>query len=101
MPSARKGVIGLEGAWERRLDDRDKRGPHPRDGNQDSYATGRDLGVQAGSTSNFRADRARGAAAYDGLSRATREWRGKSRSGRDADRDRFWGDRKEAEELRS
>jgi hypothetical protein len=57
--------------------------------------------VQAGSASNFRADRAGVAAADDGLSRATREWRGKSRSRRDADRERFWDDRKEAEELRS
>ena len=69
--------------------------------NQDSYATGAALGVQSGSTSNFRADRDGVARAYDGLSRATREWRVKSRGGRDADRDRFWGDRKEAEELSS
>jgi Mg-chelatase subunit ChlD len=67
--------------------------------NQDSYATGRDLGVQAGSTSNFRADRQGVALAYESLGRATREWRGKSRTARDADRGRFWGDRKEAEEV--
>ena len=39
--------------------------------NQDSYATGAALGVQSGSTSNFRADREGVARAYDGLSRAT------------------------------
>jgi ADP-ribosylglycohydrolase len=67
--------------------------------NQDSYATGRDVGVHAGSTSDFRADRQGVALAYESLGRATREWRGKSRAARDADRDRFWGDRKEAEEV--
>src|SRR6185369_71147 len=46
--------------------------------NQDSYAEGGALGFATGSTSNFPASAPGVAAAYVGLNRATREWRGKS-----------------------
>jgi ADP-ribosylglycohydrolase len=67
--------------------------------NQDSYAEGGRLGFSYGSTSNFKADRAGVQAAFSGLNRAAGEWRGKASRVRLADRERFWGDRKEAEEL--
>ena len=67
--------------------------------NQDSYAEGGRLGFSYGSTSNFKADRAGVQAAFSGLNRAAGEWRGKASRARLADRERFWGDRKEAEEL--
>ena len=67
--------------------------------NQDSYAEAGSLGIAAGSTSNFHAGPSSVAAAYAGLSRATREWRGKAAPLRMADKERFWGARKEAEEV--
>jgi hypothetical protein len=67
--------------------------------NQDSYAEGGALGFATGSTSNFRATPGSVAAAYGGLNRATREWRGKSAQLRMLDKERFWGERKEAEEV--
>ena len=67
--------------------------------NQDSYAEGGRLGFSSGSTSNFKADRVGVQAAFSGLNRAAGEWRGKASRARLADRERFWGDRKEAEEL--
>ncbi len=67
--------------------------------NQDSYAEGGRLGFSYGSTSNFKADRAGVQAAFSGLNRAAGEWRGKASRVRLADRERFWGERKEAEEL--
>lgn len=66
--------------------------------NQDSYAAGRAIGLAAGNVSNFGADATGVDAAYLGLSRATREWRGKSRQARSHDAQRFWGDVKEAED---
>ena len=66
--------------------------------NQDSYAEAGSLGISVGSISNFAATPRSVAAAYSGLSRATREWRAKAASERMADNERFWGDRKEAEE---
>ena len=66
--------------------------------NQDSYATGGSVGFQAGNVSNFEASPIGVDAAYNGLSRTVREWRGKSREARQHDRDDFWGGRKEAEE---
>ena len=66
--------------------------------NQDSYAEGGRLGFSSGSTSNFKADRVGVQAAFSGLNRAAGEWRGKASRARLADRERFWGDRKEAEE---
>ena len=56
------------------------------------------LGIASGSTSNFRPTPSNVASAYVGLSRATREWRGKAAQMRMVDKERFWGDRKEAEE---
>ncbi|HTN79694.1 MAG TPA: ADP-ribosylglycohydrolase family protein [Acidimicrobiales bacterium] len=66
--------------------------------NQDSYLEAGSFGIAPGSVSNFRATPSSVAAAYAGLGRATREWRGKSARLRMADSRRFWGDRKEAEE---
>jgi hypothetical protein len=66
--------------------------------NQDSYAAGGGLGVAAGSVSNYRADSQGVQVAFSSISRGTSEWRGKSPSRRHADRDAFWGGRKEAEE---
>jgi ADP-ribosylglycohydrolase len=67
--------------------------------NQDSYAAGGALGVDAGNVSNFRPDAVGLAATYDGLSRTVTEWRGKDRARRLRDRDDFWDGRKEAEEV--
>ena len=67
--------------------------------NQDSYAEGGALGFADGQHVELRSRRpASVAAAYAGLNRATREWRGKSARLRMVDKERFWGDRKEAEE---
>ena len=66
--------------------------------NQDSYASGAQIGLQSGNVSNFEASPVGVAAAYDGLARTVSAWRGKSRSDRRRDRDEFWGDHKEAEE---
>ena len=67
--------------------------------NQDSYAVGDQMAMPAGNVSNFRADEDGMVATYAGLDRTVREWRGKQRHERRRDADRFWGDRKEAEEL--
>jgi ADP-ribosylglycohydrolase/uncharacterized protein YegL len=66
--------------------------------NQDSYASGGQLGFHAGNTSNFAASPMGVQAAYDGLGRTVSEWRGKTRAERQRDKDAFWGGRKEAEE---
>ena len=66
--------------------------------NQDSYAAGGGLGVAAGSVSNYRADSQGVRVAFSSISRGTSEWRGKSGARRHAERDEFWGGRKEAEE---
>jgi len=68
--------------------------------NQDSYKTGLRMAMPAGNVSNFRADESGVRAAYSGLDRTVSEWRGKARYERRRDVDQFWGDRKEAEELR-
>jgi ADP-ribosylglycohydrolase len=67
--------------------------------NQDSYDVGGQMAMPAGNVSNFRADEMGVSATYAGLDRTVREWRGKQRHERRRDADRFWGDRKEAEEL--
>ena len=67
--------------------------------NQDSYAVGGQMAMPEGNVSNFRADEMGVSATYAGLDRTVREWRGKQRHERRRDADRFWGDRKEAEEL--
>lgn len=66
--------------------------------NQDSYATGSEIGLTAGNTSNYTASRTSVLATHRGLTRSVREWRGKSRSTRVADSDNFWGGIKEGEE---
>jgi ADP-ribosylglycohydrolase len=66
--------------------------------NQDSYAAGARIGLSDGNVSNFAPDGFGVRAASAGLSRATREWRGKGRAERSRDREQFWGDRKEAED---
>ena len=68
--------------------------------NQDSYEAGGRMSMPAGNVSNFRADESGVQAAYTGLDRTVSEWRGKARHERVRDADRFWGDTKEAEELR-
>jgi hypothetical protein len=66
--------------------------------NQDSYATGGDVGFSAGNTSNFTSSPIGVQAAYSGLDRTVGDWRGKSREQRRLDKDDFWSGRKEAEE---
>lgn len=66
--------------------------------NQDSYATGSEIGSTAGSTSNYTASRTSVLATHRGLTRSVRDWRGKSRDVRRADADNFWGGIKEGEE---
>jgi len=68
--------------------------------NQDSYEAGNLMSMPAGNVSNFRADESGVHAAYTGLDRTVSEWRGKARHERRRDADQFWGDTKEAEELR-
>jgi hypothetical protein len=67
--------------------------------NQDSYEAGAALSMAAGNVSNFRPDSQGTAAAYAGLDRTVREWRGKSRPDRLRDVDEFWAGQKEAEEV--
>jgi Mg-chelatase subunit ChlD len=67
--------------------------------NQDSYVTGAHLAMAAGNTANFKASPDGVRASYQGLSRTTREWRAKERAARMADRDIFWGGKKESEEA--
>ena len=67
--------------------------------NQDSYEAGAALSMAAGNVSNFRPDSQGTAAAYAGLNRTVREWRGKSRPDRLRDVDEFWAGQKEAEEV--
>jgi ADP-ribosylglycohydrolase len=66
--------------------------------NIDSYDTGSRVGLGAGNVTNYAGDSAGTAVAYQSLTRAAGEWRGKSRAHRVADRDAFWGRRKEAED---
>lgn len=58
--------------------------------NQDSYATTRDLAMAGGSTSNFEANPAGVAMAYDLLSANVSAYRSKPRRTRVADEARFW-----------
>ena len=68
--------------------------------NQNSYDTGGRMSMPAGNVSNFRPDESGVHAAYTGLDRTVRKWRGKARHERVRDADHFWGNTKEAEELR-
>jgi len=67
--------------------------------NQDSYATGGQLAMAAGSTANFAASPASVSASYRGLSRSVGEFRRKDRSRRVAEADEFWGGVKESEDV--
>jgi Mg-chelatase subunit ChlD len=67
--------------------------------NQDSYATGAQMAMAAGSTANFAASPASVAASYRGLSRSVGEFRRKDRARRLAEADDFWGGVKESEET--
>jgi Mg-chelatase subunit ChlD len=67
--------------------------------NQDSYATGDQMAMAAGSTANFAASPASVAASYRGLSRSVGEFRRKDRARRLAEADDFWGGIKESEEV--
>ena len=67
--------------------------------NQDSYATGGQMAMAAGSTANFAASPASVAASYRGLSRSVGEFRRKDRARRLAEADDFWGGVKESEDV--
>lgn len=66
--------------------------------NQDAYAEGGKAGYARGSTQNWTADDAGAAAAFQSLSRATRSYRDKGRSGRYAGREDFFEGKNEAED---
>ena len=65
--------------------------------NQDSYEVGHDLGVAAGSVSNWAPSPAGYLLASESVSRAAADFRGKSRRARHSDRNDFFGGVKEAE----
>lgn len=67
--------------------------------NQDSYATGAQMAMAAGSTANFAASPAGVAASYRGLSRSVAEFRRKDRARRVAEADDFWGGVRESEQT--
>ena len=67
--------------------------------NQDSYAEGGHIGLVDGNIQDYAATPESVAAAFDSMSRATREYRGKPRFSRVADKERFFGGLKEAEEA--
>jgi Mg-chelatase subunit ChlD len=67
--------------------------------NQDSYATGGQMAMAAGSIANFAASPASVAASYRGLSRSVGEFRRKDRKRRVAEADEFWGGIKESEDI--
>ena len=65
--------------------------------NQDSYLEAGRMGVSQESISNFEASAAGTAAAFQSISRATREYRGKTRIERTRDSGTFFGGTREAE----
>ena len=65
--------------------------------NQDSYLEAGSIGVSEESISNFGATATGTAAAFQSISRATREYRGKTRIERTRDSGRFYGGTREAE----
>jgi len=67
--------------------------------NQDSYIEGGHIGLVDGNIQDYAATPESVAAAFDSMSRATGEYRGKPRSSRFADKERFFGGVKEAEEA--
>ena len=66
--------------------------------NQDSYAAGDQIGMAAGSVSNFAASPMGARTAFSSASRATAMYRRKGRTQRHADADEFFGGIKEAED---
>ena len=67
--------------------------------NQDSYAEGGKIGLATGNVQDYAATPDSVGDAFGSMSRATGDFRGKSRRQRGADKDRFFGDIKEAEEA--
>ena len=67
--------------------------------NQDSYAEGGHIGLVDGNIQDYAATPESVAAAFNSMSRATREYRGKPRFSRVADKELFFGGLKEAEEA--
>ncbi len=67
--------------------------------NQDSYLEAGRIGVSRESISNFTATEAGTAAAFQSISRATREYRGKTRIERTRDSGTFFGGTREAEAV--
>ena len=68
--------------------------------NQDSYLEAGRIGVSQESISNFDASAAGTAAAFQSISRAASEYRGKTRMERTRDSGTFFGGTREAEEIR-
>jgi len=67
--------------------------------NQDSYAEGGKIGLVDGNVQDYAATPESVDKAFASMSRATGEFRGKPRMGRIADKERFFGGLKEAEEA--
>ena len=67
--------------------------------NQDSYAEGGKIGLATGNVQDYAATPDSVGDAFGSMSRATGDFRGKSRRQRGADKERFFGDIKEAEEA--
>ena len=67
--------------------------------NQDSYAEGRKIGLAGGNVQDYAATPESVDLAFASMSRATGEFRSKTRSQRVTDKERFFGDVKEAEEA--
>lgn len=68
--------------------------------NQDSYSECNRMSIANGNASNFEFSERGVSRMYEGLDRATREWRGKDRTNRSRDRRDFWGGHREAEDLK-
>ncbi len=66
--------------------------------NQDSYLSGGKISLDEGNIQNYDHTPRGVSTSWESASRATREYRSKSRHRRSAERERFFGDRKEAEE---
>ena len=67
--------------------------------NQDSYAEGHKMGLVDGNVQNYAATPDNIKVAFSSISRASVEFRNKSRHQRVSDREQFFGDVKEAEEA--
>ena len=67
--------------------------------NQDSYAEGGKIGLAGGNVQDYAATPESVDLAFASMSRATGEFRSKTRNQRVADKERFFGDVKEAEEA--